>query len=92
MSSSVAEAARLSGSLSATASIHGALAARETITGKLEYDASAPAYRGPYQVRPSASGETLETSGMRMTDDVEVEPIPFARVGNESDGYTVTIG
>lgn len=36
----------------------------------------APEYSGPYEVTPSADAQTLVTSGMVMTGNVTVNPIP----------------
>lgn len=35
-----------------------------------------PPYTGDYTVTPSTESQTLETNGLRMTDDVTVEPMP----------------
>lgn len=35
-----------------------------------------PAYTGPYEVTPSQSEQTLSTTGLKMTEDVVVNPIP----------------
>ena len=37
---------------------------------------SAPRYEGPYDVMPSIETQTLDTSGMVMTDKLTVNPIP----------------
>ena len=49
-------------------------------------------YTGTYDVRPSASSQTLYTQGLRMTDDVTIQEIPYYETTNESGGYTVIIG
>lgn len=49
-------------------------------------------YTGDYQVTPTASGQTLETSQKLMTDDVTIQAIPFSSVGNNSGGKTIYIG
>lgn len=33
-------------------------------------------YTGPYSVIPSAEAQTLDTNGLRMTDNITIEPIP----------------
>lgn len=35
-----------------------------------------PDYDGPYEFTPSEETQTLETNGLRMTDNVTVNPIP----------------
>lgn len=49
-------------------------------------------YAGPYIVRPTPAGQTLDTDGKVMKDDVTVEPIPYFAVSNEAGGKTVYIG
>lgn len=52
-----------------------------------------PEYTGEYVVTPLAYEQTiLETTGLRMTDDVTVLEIPIVSVSNPSGGNTVTIG
>lgn len=74
--------------------LNGAIRAPARVSGSVRVDASsgAPVYGGAYSVTPSAEAQELECAGMRMARDVEVRAIPFARVGNDEDGYTVTIG
>ena len=35
-----------------------------------------PSYNGPYSVTPSEEQQTLETNGLRMTDNLTINPIP----------------
>lgn len=49
-------------------------------------------YDGEYDVTPSAENQTLDTTGKRLNDDINVLPIPFSKTSNTSGGYTVTIG
>ena len=35
-----------------------------------------PAYEGSYEVTPSAETQTIQTRGLRMTDDLTIAPIP----------------
>lgn len=64
------------------------------IDGEIAFalDAGLSPYRGPYAVTPRADPQSLATRGARMLCDVEVDGIPIARTGNESNGYTITIG
>lgn len=49
-------------------------------------------YEGDYAPIPSINGYTLDTAGKWLRDDISIQAIPLAQVGNESGGYTVTIG
>ena len=49
-------------------------------------------YTGDYNVTPRVYEQILETKDKLMLNDVTVEIIPLARVLNQSNGYTVTIG
>lgn len=51
-----------------------------------------PAYAGPYAVDPLFTGQTLQTNGKRMTDDLTVEPIYVSDTQNPAGGITVYIG
>lgn len=52
---------------------------------------SSGVYGGPYSVTPTVEGFSLETAGLAMKYDMDVEPIPFVKATNEADGYTFTI-
>ncbi len=51
-----------------------------------------PAYTGSYSVTPTASTQTLSTANLRMTADLEVEPIPsdWGHIGFDGSVITVT--
>ena len=49
-------------------------------------------YEGPYEVTPSTSSQTLSTSNLAMSEDVEINEIPYHEVTNLSGGKTATIG
>lgn len=49
-------------------------------------------YEGEYNVTPRVYQQTLETANKLLVDDIIVEIIPFSKVINLSNGYTVTIG
>lgn len=49
-------------------------------------------YTGDYIVIPSAEERVLDTDHKLLLDDVTVTAIPYVEVGNESGGYTVSIG
>ena len=51
----------------------------------------APAYDGEYSVTPDLDGEMLEVRGFKMTNDLEVKPIPVSEASNPQGGYTLTI-
>jgi hypothetical protein len=48
-------------------------------------------YNGSYVVIPTVEGQLMETKNKYMKDDVNVRPIPFYSVGNNSGGNTVFI-
>lgn len=60
-------------------------------TLELQYVIDAPEYDGTYDVTPTVDGETLETAGKFMRDDVTVNAIPIFSVGNAAGGSTVYI-
>lgn len=94
MTDAALQASSLVGTLSPVGVLVGAIGGDGCIEAVIEADKSAlaPAYRGPYRAVPKAEPQVLATEGLRMVEDVEVAAIPLARVGNDSDGYTVTIG
>ena len=94
MTDAALQAASLEGAIAPVGVLVGALEGAGRIEAVIEADKSAlaPAYRGPYRAVPMAEPQVLATEGLRMVEDVEVAAIPLARVGNDSDGYTVTIG
>lgn len=49
-------------------------------------------YEGSYEVTPTVEGLTMETKEKYMKNDVNIRPIPFFSVGNNSGGNTVYIG
>lgn len=73
--------------------ITGTLAPHGTIGATIQPGGSAiERYPGPYDVTPTPDGQTLPTARRRMTEDLTIEPIPYAAVTNQSGGWTVTIG
>lgn len=48
-------------------------------------------YEGPYEVIPTADGQTLSTAKKHMEEDVHIMAIPVYDVGNNSGGITVYI-
>lgn len=51
-----------------------------------------PVYEGPHEVNPTFQDQILDTSGLLLENDITIEPIPLARVSNNSGGMTVIIG
>ena len=50
-------------------------------------------YTGEYTVTPLPNVDViLRTDNKVMRHDIVIEPIPFHKVSNDADGYTVTIG
>lgn len=50
-----------------------------------------PIYTDDYTVIPKVRGQTLETKGKLMSEDLVVNPIPIYSTGNNSGGETVFI-
>lgn len=73
----------------------GSLSTEElSLSGELHIPPEVPVenYQGSYTVVSKPfKVNTLNTSGLRMTQDITVEKIPYYETGNES-GYTVYIG
>lgn len=51
-------------------------AALSVHVGGLMYDRGADMYEGAYEVTPTREGFVLPTSGLRMADNLRVNPIP----------------
>ena len=51
----------------------------------------APAYSGPYSVRPEVEAQSLPTAGHLMRQDLEVQGVPIYDVSNAAGGRTVYI-
>ena len=48
-------------------------------------------YTGDYTVTPSSEEQTLETNGMRMTDNITINPIPNNYGLITWNGSTITV-
>lgn len=51
-----------------------------------------PAYTGSYNVIPKVKSQKLETKNKSMTNDINVEKIPYSEVSNPEGGKTIVIG
>lgn len=51
-----------------------------------------PVYDGDHEITPTFTDQFLDTSGLLVEEDIRIEPIPVARVSNNSGGMTVIIG
>ena len=60
--------------------------------GEISIISDAPRYTGDYEVTPKVNGQTLETKGKLMNENVEINAIPYFNVSNASGGNTVYIG
>lgn len=49
-------------------------------------------YEGSYIITPGADSKTIATNDKHLSQDIVIEPIPYAEVSNDANGYTVTIG
>ena len=50
-----------------------------------------PVYDGEYEVIPKVDAQLLETKNKSMTNDVQIQPIPYSEVSNPEGGVTVNI-
>lgn len=48
-------------------------------------------YTGDYSITPSAEAQTLRTNGLRMTDNITIEPIPSNYGLITWNGITLTV-
>ena len=48
-------------------------------------------YTGEYSITPSAEVQTLETNGLRMTDNITIQPIPQNYGLITWNGSTITV-
>lgn len=82
----------ISGHLSENSVIHGTLSSPVILKAEISSPnyIERPRYQGDYTVIPSASVQTLDTTGYVMSDDVTVTEIPYAEVSN-TYGTTVSI-
>ena len=78
------------GSVNIVSVTAGSVRLMEIATGNVHFDVDP--YTGSYEVTPMLTAQTMETKGLRMTDDVTVNPIPITGVTNPTGGLTVTIG
>lgn len=63
-----------------------------TVESAVKVGSSGQIYDGSYEITPKVDGQTMNTKDKYMLDDVNVHPIPFFSVGNDSGGNTVYIG
>ena len=50
-----------------------------------------PVYDGEYEVIPKVDAQLLETKNKSMTNDVQIQAIPYSEVSNPEGGVTVNI-
>lgn len=64
------------------------------LKGKLTYPDSViiDDYEGPYEVTPIFENITLNTMGLKNTQNITVYSIPYSEEENEYGGLTITIG
>lgn len=49
-------------------------------------------YEGEYSIMPAVQAQTLQTAYKMLEENLVVQEIPYAEVGNLSGGVTATIG
>lgn len=62
------------------------------VEAAVRVNSSGQVYDGSYEVLPKVDGQIMDTKDKFMTNDVNIHPIPFFSVGNNSGGNTVYIG
>ena len=62
------------------------------VESAVQVGTSGQIFNGSYEIIPSVEGTTMDTKNKYMRDDVNIHPIPFFSVGNNSGGNTVYIG
>lgn len=62
------------------------------LVGHLSLPIGYEEYVGTYTVIPKTEAQTVQTANKHLSNDINVDAIPYHAVGNESGGNTVTIG
>lgn len=75
-------------------SLSGKLQRHDGLVGHVSTAAESqyPIYDGTYDIKPDVEGQVLETKDKRMANNLNVQPIPFYEVRNQSNGETIVIG
>lgn len=85
----------MSGTLSQQGGINGKLSGEHRLKGTISIGAGVekdvPIYDGEYEVTPKVYGQSLETTGKKMLNDVVIRSIPYYETSNPW-GNTVYIG
>lgn len=76
---------------SVTMHIASSLPIHMKVESAVKVGSSGQVYDGSYEVTPTVKGLTMETKDKYMLNDVDIQPIPFFKVGNNSGGKTVYI-
>lgn len=63
-----------------------------TLVGSLHLPEGYEDYDGSYILTPDADQQIISTNDRHLTKDIIIQPIPYAEVSNDANGYTVTIG
>lgn len=61
------------------------------VESAVKVGSSGEIYDGSYNVTPTVKGQTIETKDKYMLNDVNIQPIPIFKVGNNSGGKTIYI-
>lgn len=79
-----------------TQTMRGVIRRKSTVTGTIRYvghtGEGAPAYQGPYEIRPALEEQTVPTAGTVLAKDITVQKIPIETVSNTAGGNTAIIG
>lgn len=84
---------RITGSLSLLQDISGNISDPSSISGSAQRAEieRLPEYPGPYEVTPSQQTQTIHASGMKLSQDIVVNPIPSNYGLVTWDGSTLTV-
>lgn len=62
------------------------------LVGHLSFPIGYEEYAGTYTIVPKTEAQTVQTANKHLSNDINVDAIPYYAVGNAFGGNTVTIG
>ena len=82
----------LIGRITPQATLAGRMSSCGTLVGSLYLPEGYEDYEGSYVITPDVDQQVISTNDRHLTEDIIIQPIPYAEVSNDANGYTVTIG
>ena len=76
----------IKGFINSNAQLTGVVQASSVVVQEPDY------YEGSYTITPELGAQTLLVKEKTMSNDLQIEAIPYAEVSNSANGITVTIG